>query len=125
MRLEALLEDGGLVLGEPELLASAGAVHAVLLITTDATGAGALELRLPLPLGAGGVVPTGAAGERGGAVGRRGGPHRGTVQRRGGGGGGGVVQHVRAGVACLGDVGDDGAERGGPGRGGSGGGGGG
>jgi len=31
VRLEALLEDGGLVLGEPELLASAGTVRAVLL----------------------------------------------------------------------------------------------
>jgi hypothetical protein len=88
VRLEALLEDGGLVLGEPELLAPASAVRAVLLFAADASGAGALELPVPLV----GVVPAGAAGERGGAVGRRGRAHRGAVggvhqvqPRRGGG----------------------------------------
>jgi len=127
VRIEALLEDGGLVLGEPELLAPAGAVRAVLLVAADASGAGALELPVPLV----GVFPAGAAGERGGAVGRRGRAHRGAVggvqvqPRSGGGGGcGGVVQRVRVRPRPS-DVGDDGAERGGPGRGGAGGGGGG
>uniref|UniRef100_A0A804QYT9 Uncharacterized protein n=2 Tax=Zea mays TaxID=4577 RepID=A0A804QYT9_MAIZE len=107
VRLEALLEDGGLVLGEPELLAPAGAaVRAVLLVAADASGAGALELPLPLPLGGGGVA----------AVGRRGRAHR----HRGAG----VVLRVRV-TPRPGDVGHDGAQRGCPGGGAGGGGGGG
>jgi hypothetical protein len=62
VRLEALLEQRRLVLGQAQLLAPPGAVLLV------AAGARALELP-PLPL----VAP---ARERGGAVGRRGRPRR-------------------------------------------------
>jgi hypothetical protein len=65
VRLEALLEHGGLVLGQAQLLAPAGAV---LLVAARAAGARALDLPL--------VVVAVAAGERGGAVGRRGRPRR-------------------------------------------------
>lgn len=108
VRLEALLEDGGLVLGEAELLPPAGAVRPVLVVAADAARAGALELPLVV------VVPAaGAAGERGGAVGRRGRAHRRAVgiygrRRRGGG----VVVVALLLLVLLG--GDDGAERGGP-----------